>query len=378
MAKLITPIAADNFAENWTLVDKQRRIAKKKYVTGKVASFFSNMVFAILAVIISNGLICDHLTGSYCRFLKKVPYLLTIWDQIKALILKPDFNLALQIAVPLCCTYAVCFLVCGAFVLIVTALYHPFKRKLPTSTAKENASQMLDMARSARGYSRRTGANGSLFWGLVFMMIQFAIVALYWLIELKDMDTIFNIIIAPVMNLLEPYISGISSFQRMSLEMAIAMPSTMIFIFGIYLTYAFANHLHALSVQFMYKYHIPYSFVADVEYYYTFADEKTEGMTEEEIMAKRKETAEAKRIQALDLERICAYGKAKELLAEAAHGGDSTAMEHYGRHWLIIGARDPGRYWLQKCVDTGEAGEYAIKTLRRLKWHMKVHAKHLK
>lgn len=83
-------------------------------------------------------------------------------------------------------------------------------------------------------------------------------------------------------------------------------------------------------------------------------------------------------MEALELERIGAYGKAKELLAEAAHSGDPVAMEHYGRHWLISGAKDPGKYWLQKCVDTGEASEYAAKTLKRLKWHLRYQAKYLK
>lgn len=378
MEKLILPMSAENFAENWSAVDSRRRIAKKKYVTCTLASFFSNMVFALLAVIVSNGLIHDHLSGSYCNFLIKVPYLLPVWDQIKALILKPDFSLALRIAIPLVAMYAVCFAVCGIFVLIVTLLYHPFKRKIPTSTVKENASQMLTMARDARRYSRRTGSNGSLVWALFFMMVQFALIALYWLIELQDMGVIFQTVISPVMKVLEPYIQNFNSTQRMGLETAISTPSTMLLIMGIYLAYSLADQIHALSVRFMYQYRVPYSFVAEVEYYYTFADEKTEGMTDEEIKEKRKEAAEAKRIQALDLERIGAYGKAKELLAEAAHGGDSAAMEHYGRHWLVINAKDPGKYWLQKCVDTGEAGEYAVKTLRRLKWHLKVQAKHLK
>lgn len=378
MKELITPITSDNLQENWELVDKERRTAKKKYLTTRVASFFSNMLFSLLAVIISNGLIHDHFSGSYCRFLEKVPYLLTFWDRISDILLKPHYSLALQIAIPLLVMYAVCFIVCGAFVLIVIALYHPFKKKLPASTPKENASQMLDMARNARMYSRRSGTNGSMLWALVFIMIQFALVSLYWLIELKDMDTVFYVVITPVMKLLDPYISGLNDIQRMGLETAVMTPSIMLFAIGVYLAYSLADQLHALSVQFMYKYNVPYSFVAEVEYYYIFADESTEGMTEEEIKAKRKETAEAKRIQALDLERICAYGKAKELLAAAAHGGDSTAMEHYARHWLIGGAKDPGKYWLQKCVETGEAGEYAVKTLRRLKWHLKVQAKYLK
>ena len=60
MKELITPITSDNLQENWELVDKERRTAKKKYLTTRVASFFSNMLFSLLAVIVSNGLIHDH------------------------------------------------------------------------------------------------------------------------------------------------------------------------------------------------------------------------------------------------------------------------------------------------------------------------------
>lgn len=378
MAVLKVPITAANFEENWNAVDAQRRKAKKKYVTTRVAAFFSNMVFAAAILIAGNGLIHDHLTGSYCDFLEKVPCLLPLWEKASGMILKPDFSVFLQIAVPVLLVYLICFAVCGIFVLIVMGLYHPLRRGLPAGTARENASQMLTMARDARRYSRKSGANGSMLWALIFMMLQFCVLALYFVIELKDIGTLMSVASAPVMRLLEPHLTNFTELQLLNLEASVFAPSLMLFSLAIYLAYALANHVHALSVQFMYKYHVPYSFVADVEYYYTFADEETEGMTEEEIKAMRKESSEAKRIEALDLERIGAYGKAKELLAVAAHGGDVAAMEHYGRHWLIAGAKDPGRYWLQKCADTGEAGEYAVKTLRRLKWHLKYKAQYLK
>lgn len=378
MVALTAPITAETFEENWKIVDNERRKAKKKYIMTGIASFFSNMAFAFLILIVSNGLIHNHLEGSYCDFLEDIPYLLPIWDKICALILKPEWGIGLQIAVPLILVYAVCFAVCGIFVLIVMGIYHPFRRKLPTSTVKENANQMLTMARDARRYSRRSGASGSMLWALIFMMIQYCIIALYIIIELEDLNAIFTVVTAPIMELLNPVTKDFTTMQLMSLEAAVFAPALMVFTVMLYLAYALLNQIHATSVQFMYKYHVPYSFVADVEYYYTFADENTEGMTEEEISTRRKEESEAKRIQGLDLERIGAYGKAKELLAEAAHGGDVAAMEHYGRHWLVIGAVDPGKYWLQKCVDTGMAGEYAIKTLRRIKWHLPVRAKFLK
>lgn len=378
MASLCNPITRDNFSDSWQSVDKKRRTAKKKYVTGKIATFFSNMVFAVLILITGNGLIHDHLEGSYCRFLESIPYFLPLWNKATAVLLKPDWNIALQIAIPLLTVYTVCFAVCGLFVLLTTALYHPFQRKFPESTPKENAGQLLAIARDARKYSRKTEASGSLLWALIFAMVQFAVFALYIVIELKTADAFLTTITAPFMQLIDPYLEGFTELQWYGVQGAVFAPMLMLCSLGIYLFYALLNQIHINSVQFMYKYNVPYSFVVEVEYYYIFADEASEGLTEEEITARRIETAESTRVEALDLERIGAYGKAKELLAIAAHSGDPAAMEHYARHWLIAGAKDPGRYWLQKCVDTGKAGEYAVKTLRRLKWHLRVHASYLK
>lgn len=374
--RLPSPITRQNFEETWNIVESERRTAKKKYITTKIASFFSNMVFAVLILIAGNGLIHDHLTGSYCDFLETVPYLLPVWEKMSGMVLKPDWSITLQIAVPLFLVYLICFAVCGIFVLIVMGIYHPFKRQLPAGSDQENASQMLTMAIDARRYARRSGANGSMVWALVFMMFQFCLIALYWLLGLKDLGSLVEIITGPILKLLEPYL--ITSLAQASAQSALFMPALMVLILGIYLAYALTNYLHALSVQFMYKYNVPYSFVAEVEYYYTFADEETEGLTEEEIQSKRRENAESKRTEALELERIGAYGKAKELLAAAAHGGDAAAMEHYARHWLIAGAKDPGRYWLEKCVASGQASTEAQKNLKRLKWHRKVTTRYLK
>lgn len=378
MAHLPNPIVPENFPASWQNVDAQRKIAKKKYVTSRTASFFSNMSFAVLILIVGNGLIHDHLEGGYCAFLEDIPHFLTVWETVKSLILRPDWNIALQIAVPVLLLYGVCFLICGIFVLLVTAVYKPRSQKLPDGNVKENAGRLLAMARDARRYSRKTVANGSMLWALIFMMLQFMLIALYWLLALENNDAVFTLIISPVMKLLEPFIADVTMTQRASIEMALFTPCLMLFCLGIYIVYAFLNQVHALSVQFMYKYNVPYSFVADVEYYYTFADEDTTGMTEEEIITRRRESAQTKRTEGLEMEKLGAYGRAKELLSQAAHSGDAEAMAHYARHWLIAQAKDPAKYWLQKCVDTGEAGEYAVKTLRKLKWHLRVRAAYLK
>lgn len=378
MVLLPDPITRDNFPEVWQSVDTRRRTAKKKYITSRFAPFFSNMVFALAIILVGNGLIHDHLEGSYCSFLEDIPFFLKVWDWVARLLIKPHWSLALQIAVPLLVMYLVCFLVCAFFVLLVTAVYHPFKRKLPEGTDKENAEQLLSMAKDARRYSLRTGASGSMLWAFVFTMIQFCVLSLYVMIELETLDKLFVIAIAPFMKLLEPLTRDFTDFQLMNIESALFLPSLFVYSLSLYLGYAFMNYFHALTIRPLYRYHTPYSYVAEVEYYFVFAGEDNEGKTEEEIQAQRTQTAQAKLKEALEMEKLGAYGRAKELLSQAAHAGDAEAMEHYARHWLIGQAKDPGRYWLERCVATGNASEQAQKNLKRMKWRRKIKAAYLK
>ncbi len=376
MTKLITPVVSGNFEENWKIVDAERRTAKKKYITMNVASFFSNMVFAVLTFFSVNCLIHDHMKGSYCDYLEEIPYALPIWEKVTSLFLKPGQCWQLQVGLTALVVYAICFIVCGLFVLLVLALYHPSKKDIPTESPRENAAQMLTMARDARRYANRTVTNGSAFWALLFMIAQFVLVAMYYAMGYGTMESMLELSTSFIVNLLKPYISN--EMTLMNIQSGMFMPSLMLISFAMYLAYAFVNLLHALSVQFMYRYKVPYSFVADVEYYLVFAEEDFGTMDEEEKQKLLAERAEAIIEKATEMELLCAYGKAKELFAQAAHSGNASGMEHYARHWLIINAKDPARYWLQKCVDTGNASETAVKHLRRLKWRRKIRVQYMK
>lgn len=376
MKKLITPITAGNFEENWTIVDSERRTAKKKYITTKVASFFSNMVLAVLTLFAANSLIHDHMQGGYCDFLEDVPYLLPVWNKFSGYFLKAGQGWLVQTVLTALVVYGISFLVCGLFVLIVLAIYHPFKRPLPTGTPKENAEQLLSMARDARRYANRSGSRGNAFWALVFILVQYSLVTIYAVLELQTIDALFELATALPMKLIAPYMQN--QLMYFSAQNAIFVPALMIYSFILYLAYTLIGTIHSLTVNFMYQYQVPYSFVAEVEYHQVFAEEQTEGMTPEEIQAKRTEAAKEWLEKGLEMEKLCAYGKAKELYAQAAHSGNAEAMEHYARHWLIANAKDPARYWLQRCVDTGTASETAVKNLRRMKWRRKVSAKYIK
>lgn len=375
MNKLPVPITRDNFAEAWQIVDAHRRTAKKKYACVNVASFFSNMVFAVMTLFAVNGLIHDHMTGRYSDYLENVPYLLPIWERASGFFLKPGQSWQVQVLLTALVIYGIAFLVCGLFVLLVTVFYHPRKLPVPESPTKDSAAHMLSMARDARRYANRTGHSGSALWAFIFLMIIFILFAIFAMTGLNGMDDFVKLATGFILEWLAPVLK--SEIAVMSAEMALFTPALMVYCLSMYLAYALLNLLHAMSVQFMYRYKVPYSFVADVEYFHVFCEEETDGLSDEQITERRRQAAEAKRGEAIEMESIRAYGRAKELFAQAAHAGDAAAMEHYARHWLISNAKDPGRYWLQKAVDTGNASPEAAKNLRRLKWRRKVRAKFL-
>ncbi len=374
LPQLPSPITQENFSKAWSLTDSIRRKARKKYYIGKIACTFSNLVFSIMMLLACNGLIYDHATGSYCRFLREVPFLLSIWRRTGGSFVPREGLLfhALVLFAAICIT---CFLFCVMVALAVTALYHPLKRKIPTGSVKDNAERLHFLAKEARQHSARSSGGGALLGSILFVLGQFILIAMYWVTTTEQTEEIIEFFTRFIMDLLEPLLISESVYNTIQGNML--APGMMLFCVGIFLAYTLLNQFHTLSVRFLYRCPVPYSFVAQAEYYAVFAGDDTSGLTREEAEAQRREQAAGKREEALALERIHAHGKAKALLAEAAHGGDIPAMEHYARHWLIAQAKDPARYWLQRCVDSGQASKDAVKTLRRLKWRRRVQASYL-
>lgn len=344
-----SPITCENFTEAWKSIDELRRRAKLKYVTNAVSSFFSQMVFALLLLFACNGLIYDHLKGSYCDFLESLPCWLPIWQGFAEKILKISELWYIRAMITALAVYLTSFLVCGLFVLLTPLIYHPKHKEVPTGTEKENAEALLGIAKDARRYSHRTESGVSIFWSLIFMLAGIVLVALY-AFSLQDMMRLYDILGGFM--LMHPYLN------------------VMVCGFGIYLAYSLLATIHAAITQPLYKFKVPYSVFAEAEYYSIFAGGESAGPAPEEL--------EVKLAEALEYERLGATGKAKELIAYAAHAGNAAAMEHYARHHLIANSKDPAKYWLQRSIDAGNTGKDADRNLKRLKWNRKVEARYLK
>lgn len=368
MKKQIMTLHQDDLSKAWRQVDSVRRTAKKKYVASQFASFFSNFIFAILTAIAANGLICEAGVGSYSTCLRKIPQLVRLWEQLSGYYRQLCPNLPVLILVTAVIVYAVCFCINGALSLMMLAIYYPRPKRFPEEESQNTTQQLLGMAKASRRYSLRTGSTrGSMIWGLLFMLVQLLLLTFYIMTELGDVGVMIELFTAPAMKLLAPVLK--SEMAYYGAQNAFFGPSIMVFFLAIYLAYAAANSLHMLSVQFITRCKVPYTFVAQAEYLHIFNGQEAETVAY---------NAPYRLAEALEYERLGAYSKAKQLLAEAAHGGNCDAMEHYARHWLVGGAADPAKYWLEKYVTQSDSpSSKAVQDLRRLKWHRRVRAAYL-
>lgn len=358
------PITHDNFPEMWEVVDNERRTAKKKKFVSGVTAFFGHMLLAILMLLTGNGLLYNHTTGSYHDFLESLPCFLSLWKTCSVFILKPDQNWQIQLLICLAVIYVICFVFCFLLVYVLELLYHPLKKKLPTRSDKENAKLMLSHAHHARvcaNDTRRTGA--AVLWTFLTLFGYFMLIQQYVLEFGVSGEQIIQ-----------------SIFPRANLYAQAASTNFLLVAcagaFMLTFVCSLIAAVHTLTVQFMYRFRLSYAFVAEVERYYVLADEKTAGLTKEEIEELRSSKAELLLKQALDLESCEIYKKSRRLLMEAAHLGNVEAMEHYARHNLITHNYDPARYWLEKSIATGKASPNAAKQLKLLKWHRNINVRY--
>lgn len=376
MKQLQTPIRRANFSENWKIVEEIRHQAKKKYRISNGASFASNMVFSILSFLSINGILHDHLPGAYSRFLGNFPVLIPLWRRFSSLFLRSGQSWAVQLALTALVLYGICFAVNAVVVLILTCTHRKETSLLPTGSVKENATAMLAMAKEARQYATGTVIRGSAIWALFFLICQFSLLGFYCVTEIGSLPALIEVSTRPVMGLLSSFFPD-PAFCA-TVRTVIFVPSLLLFALALFLSYILISLVHALSVQLLYIYRVPYSFVADVEAYYLFCEDDFGTMSIEEIQTALAQRADEVCEKAAKQERRGLYKQARELYGQAAYSGNLHAMEEYARHWLVLKAKDPARYWLQKCADTGKASKRVLKDLRKLKRNRKVSAEYIK
>lgn len=351
------PITSENFEESWRYVDAQRRTARKKARITKTAGFFSSVALAVCTIFCANGLILRHLEGVYCRHLQKLRWFIKLWQQVSDLLLKSEGSWQTEALILLAASCAVSLAVFSAVMLVILILYHPLRKKLPVNeTRAEQAQQLVSLSQRAYWSAAQVKPHVSMG-GLVFFYLAVACVILYFVLKVNNAEQMQEMMTT-------------SLFTDYGLNVNL-------FIIGCCVLFIPVDYVRALLTGLLVHCTIPYTFVMEVQTFAVFAGKEHDGLTREVWMEQSRAVASQTQEQALELERIQAYRKAKELLLEAALCGDVPAMEHYARHCLLDHQDYAARCWLERCLDSGAASEDAKKMLRRLKWGRKHKVRYL-
>lgn len=339
------PVTEENFAQCWEYVDKRRRAARVKAVISKIGGFTINLLFLMILVFIVCGLIHDQIGSSFGAFVETL-FFFPQWEQITALLLKPDASLWANIGVLLLADYAVSAVAFVLLAALVWLVYHPRKEKLPTGTYAENTSLLLKKAQEGRDSCYKTRLTPSIVASVLSVFVAFILLFAYTM-YLQDAETITRLLtIFPTKD---------------------PQTNSLLYVLVLYKVCDVVCSVLLFITRPLYRYEFPYELVVQAQRGAIYAREQDEGLNPEELEAKYKTLAVQIREEALEMEKISAYRKAREMLLEAAVLSDIPAMEHYARLCLLSRMKDSARYWLKKCVYTGEASRDTKKMLLRLR-----------
>lgn len=350
MKKPVMPaITPENFDSCWQFIDRLRRKSRRMNAIARIGGFFANLFFLFSLLFLANGILYNHFHGYYHAFLDSLPVFPQLWAYITQLFLNPGDGLTAEIGKLLPAAYGLSMLLFLALALLIALLYHPRRRQVPAGTYAEQTQLLSKAAQEAWTKSYQTKISTSMASALLVIVAAFILLFAYTIFR-EDANEVEAML---------------SIFPTHDYETNCVIYT---------LTAYFACHIFStvlfLLTRFIYRYQFPYDFMVQAEAAALFAQEETEGLTPEEITARRRERAATICEDAIDLEREAAYQKAKKMLHEAALLGDIPAMEHYARHCILSHLNDSAMYWLKKCIATGEASKEAEKMLLRLRLHL--------
>ena len=340
------PVTENNFPQCWTYIDKLRRKSRIMSLIARFGGFWTNLFFLFALLFAANGLIYSHFQGSYHRFLESLPLFSQVWTAVTSVVLRPGDSLTAEIIKLLLAVYGSSILLFVVLALLVALLYHPRSGNVPEDSFETGTSLLAKAAQEAWSKSYQTNISTSIFSMLLIIAAGFILLIAY---------TIFHGDAQEVEAMLSVFPTG-------NYETNCAIYT----LIGYFICHIFSTVLFWLT-RFIYRYQFPYDFMAQAETAALFAQEETEQLTPEEITSRRQERAATIREDAIALEKEVAYQKAKKMFHEAALLGDIPAMEHYARHCILSHLDSSARYWLERCIATGEASADAARMLRRLK-----------
>lgn len=340
------PVTQENFGICWEYVDALRRKSRLMGAIAGIGGFFSNLILLFTLIVAANVLIWLNFEGSYPAFLSAIPGFSKLMELLSLYILTPGDSMQIQALKLMGVVYAAVILVFILLSLVIRLVYHPLKKKLPEGTYAEQTAALATASREARTYSYKTRLSPSMVC-IMLAIISVVILFLAYVAYMGDAEKMISIL---------------SIFPTQD-----AYINCTLYALALYLPFGISSWVLLVLTRWVYRYDFPYALLAQAEAGAIFALEETEGLPEEDLTARRRADAEKLREEALELELEHAYVKAKAMLLKAALCGDVPAMEHYARFCLLDHMNDSARYWLARCVESGEASEKAKSMLQRMK-----------
>lgn len=350
------PVTPDNFPQCWAYVDKCRRIARRQVLISKIGGFVINLLFLLSVIFCGCGLLYQPSGGSFSDFLETV-FFFPLWQTVSAALLTPGAELPARIGTLLGACYGVSLLAFAALAGLVWLLYHPLKEKEPTGTYEENTAALAEQAQKCRDYSYKTRLSTSVVATVLSVLVIFLLFFAY-VMYCQDPNTV---------------IALLSVFPTEDMS-----SNCIIYVIILYLFSNLISSVLLFLARPIYRYEFPYDFVIQAQRSAVFAKDADASLTEAEREIKNTETAAQLREEAIALEKEAAYSKAQKMFYEAAVRGDKLSKEHYARHCLLSRMNDSARYWLKKCVASGEASKNAKKMLLRLRLGLRHNCRYLR
>ena len=338
------PVTRENLKECWESIDCLRQKARRKAAVAGIGGFLANLFFLFSLLFVVNGLIYSRFEGPYHVFLADLPLFPGCWDYISGLLLKAGDSLPMQAGKLLLAAYGASIALLLLLTLVVSLVYHPKKQLLAEGTYVEQTAQLANIAREARSYSYKTRISTSIVSTLLVIAAAVGLLLAY----------------AAIRNDAEAVNALLTRFPTGD-----AATNCLLYVLAAYFVCGILSWVLLTLTRPLYRFEFPYDYVVQAESAAIFA-------LEEEAA-----DAAALREEALALELEHNYGNAKSLLLKAALRGDVSAMEHYARHCLIGHMNDSARYWLERCVKSGQASPEAKSMLYRMKWKLRHNVRYL-
>jgi len=338
------PITEENFPQCWEYVDACRRKARCRSAMARIGGFLTMLFFLLLLIFLANGLVCDRLQGSYCSFLKTLPGFLPLWKAISGFLLKAGDSLAGDLIRLAVFGYAASALVFCILAGVIRLLYHPKKAAVPEGAFADITAALEKAAQEARSYADKSHIVTSAI--AVVLSIAAAFLLLFaYMFQLQNAAVVTQ---------------ALSRFPSNDVSV-----NCLLYVLAAYLVCDRLGSLLLLITRPVYRYDFPMEYVVQTQ---TAALTAREPVQDTDVLL----------VDAITAEKEGSYNSANALFRKAALLGNSTAMEHYGRHCLLKHMPDTARYWLDKSDACGNSSSSLKKMRLRMNLRLQPKVEYLK